>query len=160
MKKLNVAALLIIGLARFASAEDAAFEGLEKILDQDTYARAGLSKLTSDERRTLDGAIRDYVAGKRKEAATAAAAEAVDRAVKEQKVRPPEVIESRLVGSYRGYGLRTFFHLANGEVWRPTNDYEVTSPPIESPNVIIYRDKFGYKMSIEGASTVRVRRVH
>ena len=88
-----------------------------------------------------------------------AAAEAVDRAVKERKVRPPEVIESKIVGSFRGYGLRTVFHLANGEIWRPTNDDVFTCPPIESPNVVIYRDTFGYKMFVEGSSSLRVKRV-
>jgi hypothetical protein len=160
MKKLYFAVLLIIGLARVVTAENAAFEGLEKILDRDTYEKAGLSKLTSDERRTLDGAIRDYVAGKQKEAADVAAREAVDRAVKERKVRPPEVIESKIVGSFNGYRPRTVFRLANGELWRPTNDDVVQVPPIESPNVIIYRDVFGYKMFVEGASSVRVKRVH
>ena len=66
MKKLYFAALLIIVLVRFVSAEDATFEGLEKVMDHDTYERAGLAKLTSDERRVLDGFVRDYVAGKQK----------------------------------------------------------------------------------------------
>lgn len=159
MKKLYFAALLVIGVAHLASAQGGSFGGLEKVMDRDTYERAGLGKLTSDERGALDGFIRDYVAGKQKEAAGVAAAEAVDRAVKERKVRPPEVIESKIVGSFKGYGPRTVFRLANGELWRPTNDYVVTYSPIESPNVIIYRDSFGYKMFVEGASSVRVKRV-
>ena len=159
MKKLYFAAVLTIALVRLASAESASFEGLEKVMDHDTYERAGLGKLTSDERKTLDAFVRDYVAGKQKDAAAVAAAQAVDRAVKERKVRPPEVIESRIVGSYKGYGLRTVFRLANGEVWKPTNDDVFTCQPIESPNVVIYRDTFGYKMFVEGSSSVRVKRV-
>ena len=89
MKKVCLTALLAIGVAHLASAQDAAFGGLEKIMDHDTYERAGLGKLTSDERAVLDGFIRDYVAGKQKDAAAVAATEAVDRAVKERKVRSP-----------------------------------------------------------------------
>lgn len=159
MKKFCLTALLAIGVARWVSAQDAAFGGLEKIMDHDTYERAGLSKLTSDERAVLDGFIRDYVAGKQKDAATVAAAEAVDLAVKERKVRPPEVIESNMVGTFKGYGLRTIFRLANGESWKPTNADIVVHSAIENPKVVIYRDGFGYKMFIEGASTVRVMRV-
>lgn len=159
MKKLYFAALLAFGVGHFASGEDAGFGGLEKVMTQDTYERAGLAKLTSDERAVIDEFIRDYVAGKQKEAAGAAAVEAVDRAVKERKVRPPEVIESKIVGTYKGYGPRTFFHLANGELWRPTNDDVVKSSAIENPSVVIYRDMFGYKMFVEGASSVRVKRV-
>ena len=159
MKKLYFAALLIIGLARLVSAEDAKFEGVEKILDRDTYERAGLSKLTSDERRTLDEALRDYVAGKQKEAADVAATEAVNRAIKERRVEPPTVIESRIVGSFKGYGLRTVFRLANGETWKPTDGDVVPNSTIESPSVVIYKDFFGYKMFVEGASMIRVKRV-
>jgi hypothetical protein len=159
MKKLYLAALLGMSIGNFAWAQDRPFGGLEKAMDRDTYEKAGLQKLTSDERAVLDGFIRDYVAAKQKDAAAVAATEAVDRAVKERKVRPPEVIESRFVGTYQGYGLRTLFHLANGQVWKPTNSEVVTNSPIESPNVVIYRDMFGYKMFIEGALIVRVKRV-
>ena len=159
MKKLYLAVLVGIGVGNFASAQDIAFGGLEKAMDPATYQKAGLQKLTSGERAVLDGFIRDYVVAKQKDAATVAASEAVDRAVKERKVRPPEVIESRFVGSYQGYGLRTLFRLENGQVWKPTNSEVVTISPIESPNVVIYRDMFGYKMFIEGAAIVRVKRM-
>ncbi|MEY2525707.1 MAG: hypothetical protein QOE73_478 [Verrucomicrobiota bacterium] len=159
MKKLYFAALLSLAMAQFASAQAVAFAGLEKVMDRETYDRAGLSKLTSGERAALDEFIRDYVAGKQKDAANVAASEAVDRAIKERKVRPPEVIESKIVGTYKGYGPKTIFRLENGELWRPTNDELVTSLPIESPKVVIYHDSFGYKMFVEGAPSVRVKRV-
>ena len=159
MKRLFFAALFALGLPQLATAEDPAFD-LEKAMGRETYERAGLSKLTSDERAALSEFVRNYVAGKQKDAAAVAAAEAVDRAVKENKVLPPQVIESAIVGTYKGYGLRTVFHLANGETWRPTNDDIVSSSPIENPKVIIYRTgMFGYKMFVEGAGSVRVKRV-
>ena len=159
MKKLSLAVLFAIGMVQFAIAEDPAFD-LEKAMGPETYERAGLNKLTTDERAALAEFVRNYVAGKQKDAAAVAAAEAVDRAVKEKKVQPPQVIESNIVGTFKGYGPRTFFHLANGEVWKPTNDYIETYSPIESPKVVIYRsDLFGYKMFIQGGGTVRVKRV-
>ena len=159
MKKLSLAVLFVVGLAQFATAEESAFD-LEKAMGPETYERAGISKLTSDERAALSEFVRNYVAGKQKDAAAVAAAEAVDRAVKERKVQAPQVIESNIVGTFKGYGPKTFFHLANGEVWKPTNDYIETYPPIENPKVVIYRnDMFGYKMVIQGGGTVRVKRV-
>lgn len=128
-------------------------------MDRETYERAGLDKLTRDERATLDAFIRGYVAGKQKDAAEVAATSAVDRAVKERKVSAPEVIESKLVGSFKGYGPRTFFHLANGQTWKPTNDEVLNRSPIENPKVIIWKDVFGYKMYVEGATSVRVKRI-
>ena len=159
MKKLYFAVLVGISIANLASAQDATFGGLEKAMDPDTYQRAGLQKLTNGERAVLDEFVKHYVAAKQKDAAAVAAAEAVDRAVKERKVRPPEIIESRIVGPYKGYGLRTILRLANGQLWKPTDSEIVTISPIESPSVVIYRDMFGYKMFIEGASIVRVKRV-
>jgi hypothetical protein len=159
MKNFSFVVLFAIGMAPFAIAEESAFD-LEKAMGPDTYERAGIGKLTSDERAALSEFVRNYVAGKQKDAAAVAAAEAVDRAVKEKKVQPPQVIESNIVGTFKGYGPRTFFHLANGEVWKPTNDYIETYSPIENPKVIIYRnDLFGYKMFIQGGGTVRVKRV-
>ena len=159
MKKLSFAVVFAIGLARFAVAEESAFD-LEKAMGPETYERAGISKLTSDERAALSEFVRNYVAGKQKDAAAVAAAEAVDRAVKEKKVQAPQIIESNIVGTFKGYGPRTFFHLANGEVWKPTNDYIESYPSIENPKVVIYRsDLFGYKMFIQGGGTVRVKRV-
>jgi len=155
MKKLYLTAVLLACVVGIVLAQAPEFAGLKEAMDSNTYERAGLRKLTSDERAILDEFIRDYVAAKQKVAAT----QAVDRAVKERKVQPQEVIETNLVGTYKGYGSKTVFHLANGENWRPTNDEFVSSSAIESPRVVIYRDFFGYKMFIEGATIVRVKRV-
>ena len=102
MKMFYFAALLMAVVITRAAAENDSFDGLEKVMDPAIYEQAGLSKLTKDERSVLDRFIKDYLAGKQREAATTAAAEAVDRAVREQKVRPPEVIESNIVGTYKG----------------------------------------------------------
>lgn len=160
MKKFYLAGAMVMAFVSVATAQEGQFNGLDKVMDRDTYQRSGLEKLTPDERRTLNDFLRTYLAQKQKDAATVAAAQAVDRAVKERKVRPPEIIESRMVGIYKGYGPRTVFHLANGETWKPTNADVVSNSAIESPNVVIYRDLFGYKMFIEGASIVRVKRVN
>ncbi|MGI9087697.1 MAG: hypothetical protein ACR2HH_08180 [Chthoniobacterales bacterium] len=159
MKIFSITAGFLLLVNSFTLAETPGFDGLRNVMDQETYAKAGLDKLTGAERAVLDAFLRDYVAGKQKDAATVAAAQAVDRAVKERKVRPPEIIESKIVGDFKGYGPRTFFHLANGETWKPTNDDVVSNSPIANPTVIIFRDMFGYKMFVEGASIIRVKRV-
>jgi hypothetical protein len=152
--------LLVVCLVRAEAAKTADFNGLEKVMDPDTYEKAGLRKLTPGEREALNAFIRDYVGAKQKDAAAVAAADAVDRAVKERKVQPPEVIESKIVGTFKGWGPRTFFHLENGQTWKPTNDEVISYSPIENPNVVIFRDMFGYKMFVGGASVVRVKRVN
>jgi hypothetical protein len=152
-------AVLFMIVAHLAFAQSGDFPGLEKAMNTETYEMAGLSKLTEKERAVLDKFIREYAAGKQKDAASSAASEAVDRAIKEGKVQTPEVIESSMTGTFKGYGLKSLFSLANGQTWKPTNDETVTYSPVENPKVIIYRDPFGYKMFVAGAGTIRVKRV-
>lgn len=159
MKLLCLTLTLVFSLASLAIAQEKAFTSLDKVMDPSTYQKAGLPKLSDEEREVLNNFLKDYISSKQKAAADVAAAAAVDRAVKERRVRPPEIIESRIVGTYKGYGLRTLFPLANGQVWRPTNSDIVNSSPVQNPAVVIYRDFFGYKMFIENASVVRVKRV-
>jgi hypothetical protein len=158
MKKLIPISIILLSLV-VSSAARADFPGLEKSMDSDTYERSGLRKLSKEERAVLDDYIRSYVSGEQKAAATVAATQAVDKAIQEHKVEQPQVTESRLVGSFKGVGARTVFKLENGQVWKPTNGETVPSPPIENPRVIIFKDFAGYKMFIEGASTIRVKRV-
>lgn len=159
MKKHILSALVCAGLAGSAFAQGGEFEGLDKAMDPATFEKAGLNKLSGSERATLDEFVRRYVDAKKKDAAAVAASEAVDRAVKERRVQPPVFIESRIEGTFSGYNLRTVFRLANGQSWRPTNDETERHTPIQNPSVVIFRDTFGYKMFIEGAWSVRVKRV-
>jgi hypothetical protein len=159
MKYLAAAILLCVVTATSLRGEEAAFPGLKAAMDPETYARSGVSNLTPEQRAALDAFLRDYVAGKQKDAASVAAAEAVDRAVKERKVSAPVVIESRIVGEFTGAGHRTIYPLANGQVWRPTDPDDIRHSPISNPTVVLYRDTFGYKMFVEGAGVLRVKRV-
>ena len=160
MKKLTFLILLFIVLVCPVVAQEKTFPGLKSVMDPDTYARSGVKDLSPEQRAVLDSAIGDYLAGREKEVAAVAASQAVDVAVKEKKVRPPEVIESKMVGDFKGYGLRTVFPLANGQTWKPADGDVVPHASISNPNVVIIRDTFGYKMFVEGAGTVRVKRVN
>jgi hypothetical protein len=159
MKTLLLTAVIATVIASAGRAQDDNFRGLQQAMPADVYERAGLRKLTSDERAALDEFLRGYVAGKQQDAAAVAAASAVEQAVKERKVQTPDVFESRIAGTFKGYGLRTLLPLENGQVWKPTNAEIVSYSPMQSPAVVIYRDVFGHKMFIEGASMVRVKRV-
>jgi hypothetical protein len=143
-----------------ADKPESSFPGLKNVMDPETYSRAGLDNLSPEQRAALDAFIRDYVAGKQKEAASVAAAQAVDRAVKERKVEAPSVIESRIVGVYKGYGPRTVFRLENGQTWKPADPDDMPHAAIANPAVVIYKDFFGYKMFVEGAPSLRVKRVN
>ena len=70
---------------------------MEKAIKAEEYDAAGLHKLDPAERAKLDEFIRNYVAVSNERVATTA----VDKAVKENKVSAPEVIQSRIVVRFR-----------------------------------------------------------
>ena len=138
-----------------AWAQNAEFPGVEKAMSAKEYEAAGLQKLTSDERARLDGFIRGFVSS----SSQVAAEKAVDRAVKERKAAPPEVIQSRIVGPFTGYKGDTTFTLENGERWRQAQPESAYFPKIDSPPVLIIKGVIGYRMYIAGGGDIRVQRV-
>ena len=80
--------------------------------------------------------------------------------MKENKVRPPAVIESRMVHDYKGFNSRTIFTLENGQKWKPASGDDEPHSLVPRPAVVILRDTFGFKMYIENASMIRVVRVN
>src|SRR5476649_733351 len=108
MKKLYLTAFFLVLGAGFTSLkaaqpENPEFPGVEKAMKPADYEAAGLQKLDPAERTKLDEFIRNYVARSNEKVAT----EAVDKAVHEQKVQPPEVIQSRIAGPFTGYNGRS-----------------------------------------------------
>jgi hypothetical protein len=138
-----------------AEPETPAFPGLQKAMTPEQYEAAGLSKLEAAERAKLDEFIRNYVAVSNEKVATTA----VDKAVKENKVSAPEVIQSRIVGPFTGYTGRTVFTLENGQRWAQSQFDSAYFPRIDSPPVVIVKAGFGYRMYIAGGGAIRVTKV-
>ncbi|MEP6699546.1 MAG: hypothetical protein ABJB09_07440 [Verrucomicrobiota bacterium] len=157
MNKLLFLFLFLIALAplRGAKPENAEFEGLQKAMSAEEYEAIGLSKLDAEERARLDQFIRNYVATSNEKVATSA----VDKAVQEHKVQPPEVIESRIIGPFTGYNGRTIFTLENGQRWAQSQRDSAYYPRIDSPPVVIVKAGFGYRMHIAGGGAIRVSKV-
>jgi hypothetical protein len=159
MKNLLIIVLLFLAACVLtpipAWAQGTEFPGIEKAMSPQDYDAAGLQKLTSEERARLDGFIRGFVASSNQ----VAAEKAVDRAVKERKVTPPEVIQSRIVGPFTGYKGDTTFTLENGERWRQSQPESGYFPKIDSPPVLIIKGTIGYRMYIAGGGDIRVQRV-
>lgn len=143
-------------LLKAAEPENPAFPGLQKAMSPEDYEAAGLSKLEPAERAKLDEFIRNYVAVSNEKVATTA----VDKAVKENKVQAPEVIQSRIVGPFTGYNGRTTFALENGQRWAQSQRDSAYFPKIDSPPVIIVKAGLGYRMYIAGGGAIRVTKVH
>jgi hypothetical protein len=138
-----------------AWAQVAEFPGLEKAMPPQEYDAAGLQKLTPDERARLDEFIRRFVSSSNQ----VAAEKAVDRAVKERKATPPDIIQSRIVGPFTGFTGTTAFTLENGQRWRQSQPDSRYFPKVESPPVIIVKDQIGYRMYVAGGGDTRVSRI-
>jgi hypothetical protein len=148
---------LLASLASLPAAEpeSPAFPGVQKAMTPEQYDAAGLSKLEPAERAKLDEFIRNYVSVSNEKVATSA----VDKAVKENKVSAPEVIQSRIVGPFTGYTGRTVFTLENGQRWAQSQFDSAYFPKIDSPGVVIVKSGFGYRMYIAGGGAIRVSKV-
>jgi hypothetical protein len=156
MKTIYLIALILLGVRltslKAAEAENPEFPGVEKAMTPGDYEAAGLKKLEPSERAKLDEFIRNYVAVSNERVAT----KAVDKAVKENKVTAPEVIQSRIVGPFTGYNGRTTFTLENGQRWAQSQRDSQYFPKIDSPPVVIVKSGFGYRMHIAGGGSIRV----
>ena len=157
MKTISLTAclfLIAIGCPplRAETPTDQEFPGLKKAMSPAQYDGSGLSKLDPAERQKLDEFIRGYVSKSNERVATTA----VDKAVKESKATAPQVIESRIVGPFRGYNGRTIFTLENGQRWAQSQRDMATYPLVESPPVVIVKGGLGYRMHIAGGGAIRV----
>ena len=159
MKNFTIIVLLFVALCVLspipAWAQTAEFPGVEKTMSPQEYDAAGLQKLTPDERARLDEFIRRFVGSSNQ----VAAQKAVDRAVKERKATPPEIIQSRIVGPFTGFTGSTVFTLENGQRWRQSQPDSRYFPKVDSPPVIIVKDTIGYRMYVAGGGDVRVSRL-
>ncbi len=160
MKRIFLAACTCLALLGFVTLEasereNPAFPGVQKAMTPEQFEAAGLSKLDPAERAKLDEFIKNYVAVSNEKVATTA----VDKAVKENKVSAPEVIQSRIVGPFTGYTGRTVFTLENGQRWAQSQFDSAYYPKIDSPPVVIVKAGFGYRMYIAGGGAIRVSKV-
>ena len=72
----------------------------------------------------------------------------------------PDRIESRILGTFKGWNGRTTFHLENGQIWQQA-DSSTSDLTLQDPQVVIKRLGFGYLLTFPGhGATVFVRRVH
>lgn len=72
----------------------------------------------------------------------------------------PDRIESRILGTFKGWSGKTIFKLENGQVWQQADDSSEFETNIQNPKVIIKKLGWGYLLTIPGDSdTVFVRRI-
>ncbi len=81
--------------------------------------------------------------------------------LKKQKDVEASAIHSNVVGRFDGWSPGTVFTLANGQVWKVTDDADAVLPIMQNPKVEITRGLLGaYFLQVEGhTNSARVARV-
>ncbi len=150
-------ALLISAVSVLAEEKGAPeFPGVKQSMSPKAFDEAGLNKLSPEEIERLNDFVRRYVKSANQEAASAA----VEHAVKENKVASqPQVIETRMVGLFKGYSGSSRFTLENGQVWAQSQQITRSYAPVDSPPVIIVKGSWGWRMYILGGGDIRVSRI-
>ncbi|MEM9301240.1 MAG: hypothetical protein AAGE01_03975 [Pseudomonadota bacterium] len=163
---LVTAGLLLLSLG--ALAQDS-FSTLEERMSGRDFERAGLDKLSPAELEFLNDWLRGKGLAPARAAATGAPAAAGAPAVTEEqmglrrKTTQSErvVIESNIVGTFRGWTGRNKWTLANGHVWEQVGGETYTAQVTENPDVRIEPKMLGsWKMYVDGyGRSVKVRRI-
>ena len=162
-----LAGALFAGGAGFAQGDD--LPPLEEVMSSEEFELTGLGKLSEDElqvlrewlevfiRRDARSVMRNYREEQRR-----LDEEAGGKSKKEAGANRFEVVESTLVGTLKGWGSKTTFTLANGQVWenRRKNSGRRTKTVV-NPKVIIKKNLLGkYVMEVPAARVkIPVRRI-
>lgn len=136
------------------------FSSLEERMSQADFKRAGLDKLSPGELKYLDRWLQAHGA------AGDAGAPVVVGSANMYGYRTPvdqarTVVESTLVGKFRGWGSHSTFNLANGQVWKTSDGSSGSCQQITDPRVTIKPMMLGsWLMYVHGCSdSLRVERV-
>ena len=123
---------------------------LKDLMTPEQFKAAGLKKLSAEELDHLNRFLQGY------------REKAVQQQVKatEERVNPPprrdrataqNVIEGHIQGHFAGLTGHTRVVLDNGSIWQQIDTAEKFAANLESPDIVLVRTIFGYKMDVTGA---------
>ena len=123
---------------------------LKDLMTPEEFKAAGLKKLSAEELERLNRFLQGY-----REQAVQQVAKAT-----EERVNPPprrdrataqNVIEAKIQGPFTGLTGRTRVLLDNGSIWQQVDSGQKFSTNLDSPDVVLVRTIFSYKMYVTGA---------
>ena len=77
--------------------------------------------------------------------------ERIDPAPTRERATHQAVVENHIKGPFTGITGRTRVLLDNGSIWQQANENEKFPCKLDSPDVVLVRTVFGYKMYVTGA---------
>lgn len=150
---LSVAILLSTASAPLIASE---FSSLEERMSHSEFEAAGLGKLTPEELASLNSWLRSEGGS-----ASGTTESTADRVGFPQGRDEPDLVVSRISGTFKGWSGNTTFHLDNGQVWQQAEPSTLAGVTIESPEVRIKAGMVsGWYLKVEGYNKqVKVRRI-
>jgi hypothetical protein len=118
------------------SGEEKDFPGVEKLMSPEDFDKAGLGKLTPDERAALNDWLVRYTAG------DAAVVASTSREVKQ--AAEEAAIVAHVLPPFDGWDGKTTFRLDNGQVWRQRQSGRYRHDPSQDTEVRIRKNFFGF----------------
>ena len=162
--KALLAAVGGIGVLRSARAEEAvdpnapkplaANVSLRDLMTPEQFKDAGLNKLSSEQLERLNRFLQGY-----REQTVQQVTQQVAKTTEERVNPPPKrdrataqnVIEAKVQGHFAGLTGRTRIVLDNGSIWQQVDTAQKFAVNLESPDVVLVRTIFSYKMYMTGA---------
>ena len=114
------------------------------------FKAAGLNKLSPDQLNHLERFLQGYREQTVQQVAKATQ-ERVDPAPTREHGTHQAVVENRIKGPFMGVTGRTRVLLENGSVWQQANESDKFNCRLDSPDIVLVRTVFGYKMYVTGA---------
>lgn len=121
---------------------------IKELMTPSEFKSCGLEKLSREELARLDTWLQLYTL------------RVVQVLTREVSPSTPDIVESRIEGTFTGWDGDTIFKLENGQIWQQSS-YAYTYHYAYRPEVLIYKTDSRYKMKVEDVDeTIYVKRLH
>lgn len=129
--------LLVLAAALTALPALAAPPPIQQQMTPEEFRGAGLDKLSAEELARLNAWLGRTIESEAEKAATAAKKRVEDDTRGFFSFGSSEPIKSAIVGEFRGFANGRSYTLANGQVWRQTDDASLAGVRLADPAVTI-----------------------
>ncbi len=123
---------------------------LKDLMTPEEFKAAGLKKLSPEELARLNRFLQGYREQAVQQVAKATE-ERVNPAPRRDRSTAQNVIEAKIQGPFTGLTGRTRVVLDNGSIWQQIDTAQKFPANLDSPDVVLVRTIFGYKMYVTGA---------
>ena len=123
---------------------------LRQLMTPEEFKASGLNKLSPDQLDHLERFLQGYREQTVQQVAKATE-EKIDPAPKRDRATHQAVVENHIKGPFTGLTGRTRVLLDNGSIWQQANENDKFPCHLDSPDIVLVRTVFGYKMYVTGA---------